>query len=164
IRPGEGTPHQPLSGHPESKAMTVLKVIGDLAIVLALIATAISLQLLNKTVRALSSDVLAVRADIARLEAEPARSPPGGPGGPRVGPGARSSQHADRTVVSQQVLRGGRSVGSLFCLFFFVSASEARAPSGSLSPTLRRSARTIRPGRKHLMHISQPFYYYRFFY
>src|SRR3989304_4342420 len=161
--------------------MTVLKVIGDLAIVLALIATAISLQLLIKTVRALSSDVLAVREDIARLEAELARRPPGappehargpggparargGPGGPRVGPEGRSSQHADRTVVSQQVLRGGRSVGSLFCLFFFVSASEARAPRGSLSPTLPRSARTLRPGRKHLMHISQPFYYYRFFY
>jgi len=68
--------------------MTVLKVIGDLAIVLALIATAISLQLLIKTVRALSSDVLAVREDIARLEAELARRPPGAPPEHARGPGA----------------------------------------------------------------------------
>ena len=68
--------------------MTVLKAIGDLAIMVALIATAISLQLLIKTVRVLSSDVLAVREDIARLEAELARRPPGASPEHASGPGA----------------------------------------------------------------------------
>jgi len=70
--------------------MTVLKAIGDLAIMVALIATAISLQLLVKTVRVLSSDVLAVREDIARLEAELARRPPGAPPEHASGPGAQA--------------------------------------------------------------------------
>ena len=68
--------------------MTWLKVVGDLAIVVALLFTAISLQLLVKTVRELSSDVLAVQEDIARLEAKLDRRPPGAPLGHASGPGA----------------------------------------------------------------------------
>ncbi len=74
--------------------MMWIKVIGDLAIITALTATAISLQLLIKTIRELSSDVLAVREDIlrleARLEAELSRRPPGAPPERASGPGALS--------------------------------------------------------------------------